>query len=489
MNGPGIFILRLLFFCRSGVWPLDPSAAHRYNSSQLPRQHQEKTIMAPVIEIQDIAQHEGQEVTLRGWLYDRTDKGKLQFLKVRDGTGIVQCVVFQKDVPEGVFVAAAALTQESSLTVTGTVRADTRAPGVPGGYEIGVKDIQAIQIAEPYPITPKEHGVEFLMDNRHLWLRSSKQWAVLRVRATVIKAIRNYLDEHGYINLDTPIITPTAGENTTSLFEVDYFEEPGYLAQTGQLYNEANIMAFGKVYCFGPTFRAEKSKTRRHLTEFWMVEPEMAFFSLEDLMSMEEVFISYIVQTVLKERAEELKLLERDTSMLEKVVPPFPRISYDDAVEQLAKIREETTDPEQKELLKIDWGNDFGSPHETELTKLADRPVFVYHYPTAVKAFYMQPVEGRPEVCRSVDLLAPEGYGEITGGSERISDHDLMMQRVKDFGINPAAYQWYLDLRRYGSVPHAGFGLGVERTVSWICGIDHLREAIPFPRMLKRMYP
>lgn len=445
--------------------------------------------MASVIEIQNIAQHDGQEVTLRGWLYDRTDKGKLQFLKVRDGTGIVQCVVFQKDVPEEVFAEAAALTQESSLVVTGTVRADNRAPGVPGGYEIGVKDIQAIQIAAPYPITPKEHGTEFLMDNRHLWLRSSKQWAVLRVRATVIKAIRGYLDDHGYINLDTPIITPTAGENTTSLFEVDYFEEPGYLAQTGQLYNEANIMAFGKVYCFGPTFRAEKSKTRRHLTEFWMVEPEMAFFSLEDLMSMEEEFISTIVQTVLKERAEELRLLERDTSMLEKVVPPFPRISYDEAVERLLKIGQETADPEQKELLKIDWGNDFGSPHETELTRQFDRPVFVYHYPTEVKAFYMQPVDGRPEVCRSVDLLAPEGYGEITGGSERIADHDLMMQRVKDFGINPAAYQWYLDLRRFGSVPHAGFGLGVERTVSWICGIDHLREAIPFPRMLKRMYP
>jgi asparaginyl-tRNA synthetase len=327
------------------------------------------------------------------------------------------------------------------------------------------------------------------MDHRHLWLRSSRQWAVLRVRATVIKAIRNFLDDHGYVNMDTPIITPTAGENTTSLFEVSYFDEPGYLAQTGQLYNEANIAAFGKVYCFGPTFRAEKSKTRRHLTEFWMVEPEMAFFSLEDLMDMEEQFVSTIVQTVLKERAEELKLLERDTTMLEKVVPPFPRISYDDAVKRVETIREGISDAEQKELLALEWGNDFGSPHETELTKQFDRPVFVYHYPTAVKAFYMQPVEGRPEVCRSVDMLAPEGYGEITGGSERIYDHDLLVKRVKDFGINPAAYEWYLDLRRYGAVPHAGFGLGVERTVAWICGIDHAREASPFPRTLNRMYP
>jgi asparaginyl-tRNA synthetase len=312
---------------------------------------------------------------------------------------------------------------------------------------------------------------------------------VLRVRATVVKAIRDWLDDHGYLNLDTPIITPTAGENTTSLFEVNYFDEPGFLAQTGQLYNEANIMAFGKVYCFGPTFRAEKSKTRRHLTEFWMVEPEMAFFSLEDMMDMEEQFVSYIVQTVLRERAEELKLLERDTTMLEKVVPPFPRISYDDAVERLAKLQAEATDPEQKELLKIEWGNDFGAPHESALTQQFDRPVFVYHYPTAVKAFYMTPVPGRPEACRSVDMLAPEGYGEVTGGSERIYDLDLIVQRVKDFGINPAAYEWYLDLRKYGSVPHSGFGLGVERTVSWICGIEHLREAIPFPRMINRLYP
>jgi len=445
--------------------------------------------VADIIAIHDIANYDGKEVTVRGWLYNRADKGRLQFLQVRDGTGIAQCVALQKDVSEEVFAAASSLTQESSLILTGKVRADGRAPGVPGGYEIGVTGLDVIQVAAPYPITPKEHGVEFLLDNRHLWIRSSKQWATLRIRATVIKAIRDWLDDHGFLGMDTPIITPTAGENTTSLFEVNYFDEPAYLAQTGQLYNEANIMAFGKVYCFGPTFRAEKSKTRRHLTEFWMVEPEMAFYTLEDMMEMEEQFVSYIVQTVLTKNANELKLLERDTTMLEKALPPFPRISYDEAIERLAKLREAEQDPEQKKLLEIEWGNDFGAPHETALTKQFDRPVFVYHYPTAVKAFYMTPLADRPEVCRSVDLLAPEGYGEIIGGSERIPDHDLIVQRVKDFGINPAAYEWYLDLRRFGTVPHSGFGLGVERTVAWICGLDHLREANPFPRMINRLYP
>ncbi|MEJ2148893.1 MAG: asparagine--tRNA ligase [Chloroflexota bacterium] len=445
--------------------------------------------MTNQIQIEEIASHEGQEVTLQGWLYNKTGKGKLQFLQVRDGTGIVQCVLFKGEVSEEVFEAARALTQESSLRLTGTVRKDDRAPGVPGGYEVGVSAFQTLQIAEPYPITPKEHGVEFLMDNRHLWLRSSRQWATLRIRAAVIAAIRGWLDDHGYLNVDTPIITPTAGENTTSLFEVDYFDEPGYLAQTGQLYNEANIMAFGKVYCFGPTFRAEKSKTRRHLTEFWMVEPEMAFYTLEMLMDMEEQFISYIVQHVLETRAPELEMLERDTSALERVLPPFPRISYDDALERLAAIREETGDPELKELLAIEWGQDFGSPHETELTRQFDRPVFVYHYPTAAKAFYMTPVEGRPEACRSVDLLAPEGYGEITGGSERIADLALLQQRIAEYGVDPEAYRWYVDLRRFGSVPHAGFGLGVERTVAWICGTQHIRETVPYPRTLNRMYP
>jgi asparaginyl-tRNA synthetase len=445
--------------------------------------------MAELIRIEDIAAHEGKEVTIQGWLYSRTDKGRLQFLQVRDGSGIVQAVVFKKEVSPDVFQAATELTQESAIVITGPVRADARAPGVPGGYEIGVQDIQVIQIAQEYPIQPKEHGVEFLMDRRHLWVRSSRQWAVLRVRATVIKAIRDWLDDHGFVNMDTPILTPAAGEGTTTLFEVDYFGEPIYLAQTGQLYNEANIYAFGRVYCFGPTFRAEKSKTRRHLTEFWMVEPEAAFCDLDQLMEIEEQFVSTIVQTVLKERREELKLLERDTSQLENVTPPFPRISYDEALEQLAHIRASVEDEELKTLLEIEWGEDFGSPHETELTKLYEKPVFVYGYPTQAKAFYMEPWPGRPEVSKSVDLLAPEGYGEITGGSERISDPELLKQRILDWGLPPEAFEWYVDLRLFGSVPHGGFGLGVERTVTWICGIDHLRETITFPRMLSRIYP
>ncbi|MBC7228286.1 MAG: asparagine--tRNA ligase [Thermoflexales bacterium] len=445
--------------------------------------------MAEVVRIENIARHVGQEVTLQGWLYNRTDKGKLQFLQVRDGTGFIQCVVFQKDVPEEVFAAAARLTQESSLIVTGVVRQDPRAPGVPSGYELSVTDLKVVQIADEYPIQPKEHGVDFLLDHRHLWIRSRRQWAVLRVRATVIRAIRDWLDSHGFINMDTPILTPAACEGTTTLFQTDYFGEPAYLSQSGQLYNEANIYAFGRVYCFGPTFRAEKSKTRRHLTEFWMVEPEIAFCDLDGLMEIEEQFVTHIVQTCLRERAQELALLERDTRALEKVEPPFPRISYDEALDILARIREETEDEELRELLKIEWGDDFGSPHETELTKRFEKPVFVYGYPTRAKAFYMEPWPGRPEVCKSVDLLAPEGYGEIIGGSERISDPDLLVQRLKEWNLPREAFEWYIDLRRYGSVPHSGFGLGVERTVAWICGIDHLREAIPFPRTLKRVYP
>ncbi|MFN3762513.1 MAG: asparagine--tRNA ligase [Anaerolineae bacterium] len=445
--------------------------------------------MAEVVRIENIARYVGQEVTLQGWLYNRTDKGKLQFLQVRDGTGFIQCVVFQKDVPEEVFAAAARLTQESSLIVTGVVRQDPRAPGVPPGYELGVTDLKVVQIADEYPIQPKEHGVDFLLDHRHLWIRSRRQWAVLRVRATVIRAIRDWLDSHGFINMDTPILTPAACEGTTTLFQTDYFGEPAYLSQSGQLYNEANIYAFGRVYCFGPTFRAEKSKTRRHLTEFWMVEPEIAFCDLDQLMEIEEQFVTHIVQTCLRERAQELALLGRDTRPLEKVEPPFPRISYDEALDLLARIRQETEDEELRELLKIEWGDDFGSPHETELTKRFEKPVFVYGYPTRAKAFYMEPWPGRPEVCKSVDLLAPEGYGEIIGGSERISDPDLLVQRLKEWNLPREAFEWYIDLRRYGSVPHSGFGLGVERTVAWICGIDHLREAIPFPRTLKRVYP
>lgn len=445
--------------------------------------------MATLIQIADIAQHVGQQVTVRGWLYNRTDKGRLQFLLVRDGTGIAQCVAFKKELEPATFETIANLSQESSVVVTGTVRADERAPGTPGGFEIGINGLELMQQSDEYPIQPKEHGVEFLMDNRHLWVRSLRQWAILRIRATIINTIRNWLDDHGYLLVDTPILTPAAGENTTTLFEIDYFGEPAYLAQTGQLYNEANIGSFGKVYCFGPTFRAEKSKTRRHLMEFWMVEPEMAFFSLEDLMTMEEEFVSAIVQTVLSKHRAELEILERDTARLESIKPPFPRITYDEAVERLKQLADETDDPERKAELAITWGDDFGSPHETAIAESFDRPVFVYHYPSAAKAFYMQPVDGRPEVCRSVDLLAPEGYGEITGGSERIWDADLLDKRINEIGIDPANYAWYLGLRRYGSVPHAGFGLGVERTVAWICGLPHIRETIPYARMLNRLYP
>jgi asparaginyl-tRNA synthetase len=346
-----------------------------------------------------------------------------------------------------------------------------------------------LQNVSDYPITPKEHGVEFLMDNRHLWLRSSQQWAIMRMRTTIKRAIIDFLDNEGFLNIDTPIITPAAAEGTSTLFELGYFDEKAYLAQTGQLYNEANIMAFGKVYCFGPTFRAEKSKTRRHLAEFWMVEPEMAYFDLDDLMGFEERFIEYIVQTTLAKRRPELALLERDVTALENIKAPFPRISYDEAIERIAAIREATDDPELKEQLAIEWGDDFGSPHETELTKQFDRPVFVYGYPTQVKAFYMEPWPGRPEVCKSVDLLAPEGYGEIIGGSERMSDPDVLVAAIEKHQLPLEHYQWYIDLRRFGSVPHSGFGLGLERTVAWICGIDHIRQTSPFPRTLNRMNP
>jgi len=327
------------------------------------------------------------------------------------------------------------------------------------------------------------------MDNRHLWLRSSQQWAIMRIRATIKRAIIDYFDSHGFINIDTPVLTPNAAEGTSNLFEVDYFDEKAYLAQTGQLYNEANIMAFGKVYCFGPTFRAEKSKTRRHLAEFWMVEPELAYCDLDDLMALEEDFISCLVQTTIEKRANELELLDRDLTALRNVSPPFPRISYDEAIERLHALREATDDPELKELLAIEWGDDFGAPHETELTKQFDKPVFVYGYPSAVKAFYMEPWPGRPEVCKSVDLLAPEGYGEIIGGSERMSDPVLLLEAIRRHGLPEENYRWYIDLRHFGSVPHSGFGLGLERTVAWICGIDHIRQTVPFPRTLNRLTP
>ncbi len=444
-----------------------------------------------ITRVSDIAQHDGQQVTVQGWVYNRTDKGKLTFLLVRDGSGFVQCVAFKGDLDETLFDRIRHIPQESSVVVTGAVRADKRAPGIPGGYEIGISDLQIVQAAdEDYPMALKEHGVDFALDHRHLWMRMPSQWAILRVRATVISAIREWFDTNGYLNMDTPILTPAACEGTSTLFETPYFNEGmAYLAQSGQLYNEANIFAFGKVYAFGPTFRAEKSKTRRHLTEFWMVEPEVAFCDLDQLMDIEERFVAHIVKRVLKDRRAELESLGRDISVLEKIEPPFPRISYDEAAEMLKQIRDETDDPEKKELLAFEWGMDFGSPHETELTNRFDKPVFVYGYPTQVKAFYMEPWPGRPEVCKSVDLLAPEGYGEIIGGSERISDHDLLLQRIKEHNLPREAFEWYLDLRRFGSVPHSGFGMGVERTVAWLCGTEHIRETIPFPRTIKRVYP
>ena len=456
-----------------------------------------------IVSIKTLFQHVGETVTLQGWVYNKTGKGKLAFIQLRDGTGICQCVVFKGNVGDEQFAVADKIPQESSLRVTGAVKADPRAPGVPGGYEIDVQSIEVIQRAADYPITPKEHGVEFLMDNRHLWIRSSRQWALLRVRATIMRAIRNWLDSNGYIEMSTPILTPSAAEGTSNLFEVGYFDDKAYLAQTGQLYSEATIFAFGKVYCFGPTFRAEKSKTRRHLTEFWMVEPEVAFCDLEQLLEIEEQFVSHIVQTVIRENANELKVLERDLSKLQHIAPPFPRLTYDDAVKKLLEmqadlrvgkpvLRHDGTplqgidDPA---LLDITWGMDFGSPHETALTQLYDKPVFITGFPTAIKAFYMEPYPDRPEVCKSADLLAPEGYGEIIGGSERMSNPELIEQRIKEHNLPREAYTWYIDLRKYGSVPHSGFGMGLERTVTWICGMEHIREASPFPRLINRIYP
>ncbi len=432
--------------------------------------------MADHVYIQDIASHVGKVVTIKGWLADKTDKGKLQFLRVRDGTGFIQAVVFQKDVTPEQFETARKLTQESSLIVTGVPRAEPRAPG---GFELPVQDLEVVQVASDYPIAPKEHGVEFLMEHRHLWLRSPRQHAIMRVRARIIKAIRDWLDDRGFMLMDTPILTPAAVEGTTTLFETDYFGMPAYLTQSGQLYNEANIMAFGKVYCFGPTFRAEKSKTRRHLTEFWMVEPEWAYGTLDDYMRVGEEFVSYIVQTVLTERAAELQVLERDLAKLQNVIPPFPRISYTEAVELLHK----------KGFPEFQWGDDFGAPHEAAISESFDKPVFVHHYPTEMKAFYMERDANDLKVCLSADLLAPEGYGEIIGGGQRSADLDYLEKQIERHKLPRAAYEWYLDLRRYGTVPHCGFGLGVERTVAWICKLDHVRETIPFPRMLEKIYP
>jgi asparaginyl-tRNA synthetase len=433
---------------------------------------------APVVRIGAVSEHVDTRVTIQGWVYNRTDKGRLQFLMLRDGSGLIQAVAFKKAMPEEQFAAAALVNQESAVRVTGTLKADDRAPG---GFELGLDGFELISQADPeYPIQPKEHGTGFLMGQRHLWIRTPRQAAILRIRATVVKAIRDWLDDHDFILVDTPILTPSSCEGTSTLFETDYFGEPAFLTQSGQLYNEATAAALGRVYCFGPTFRAEKSKTRRHLTEFWMVEPEIAFANLEDVMEIEEQFVSYVVQTTLaKHRDLLVEVLERDVTRLEAIQAPFPRISYDEAVERL----------QEGDFPDFPWGEDFGAPHETYLAEQFDRPVFVYHYPTAAKAFYMEEVEGRPEVCRSVDMLAPEGYGEIIGGGQRATSPELLEQRFEEHGLSRADYEWYLDLRRFGSVPHAGFGLGVERTVGWICGLDHVRETIAFPRLLEKIYP
>ena len=447
--------------------------------------------MAELVRINNLKDHVGETVSLQGWVSRKTGKGKLQFIQLRDGSGICQAVVFRGNVPDEEFDAAKQLTQESSLTLVGLVKAEERAPGIPGGFEIEVSSITPVQIADPYPISPKDHGIEFLMQNRHLWIRSNKQWAALRVRATIVRTIRDWLDDNGFLNVDTPIVTPAAAEGTSTLFEIDYHGEPAYLAQTGQLYNEANIFAFGKVYCFGPTFRAEKSKTRRHLQEFWMVEPEIAFCTLEQLMEVEEEFISYIIQRCLAENAPELAILERDLTHLQKVTPPFPRLHYDDAVKMIneAAAAGELVPGYPDQVPTIEWGDDFGSPHETYLAAQFEKPVLVHHYPTAVKAFYMEPDPSRAEVCRSVDLLAPEGYGEIIGGSERMSDPEKLLEAIRHHDLPEETYEWYLELRKYGSVVHSGFGLGVERTVAWICGLDHVRETTAFPRLLGSMRP
>ncbi|HEV8338366.1 MAG TPA: asparagine--tRNA ligase [bacterium] len=430
----------------------------------------------PVVTIEDLSQHVGETVELRGWLVTRRSSGGIHFLLLRDGTGVVQAVVSGKGADVDAFGRADHLPQESSLIVTGTVRADRRAPG---GVELTVRALTPLQEAAPYPITPKEHGVEFLMDHRHLWLRSPRQWAIIRVRAEVIRAATAFLEGEGFLRVDTPILTPASVEGTTTLFDVDYFDlGKAYLAQSGQLYNEATIAAFGRVYCFGPTFRAEKSKTRRHLIEFWMLEPEVAYLGLEGYMDLAESFVAAIVRDVVAHRARELDTLGRDPEPLRRVLPPFPRITYDEAREILTSAGK-----------PIPWGEDFGGDEETVISARFDRPVFVHRYPARAKAFYMEPDPDRPEVVLSADLLAPEGYGEIIGGGERIWDLALLERRLAEWGLPRETYEWYLDLRRYGAVPHSGFGLGIERTVAWICGLEHIREAIPFPRLINRITP
>src|ERR1700682_2759995 len=432
--------------------------------------------------IEDIGTHEGDEVTLKGWLHNRRSSGKIHFLTVRDGTGFIQAVMSKAAVGDDVFKAADHLSQETSLKVTGTVRADKRAPS---GYEIDVKTVEVVGESHDYPVTPKEHGVDYLLDRRHLWIRSERQQAILRIRHEIINAIRDFFNLRGFILADTPIFTPAACEGTSTLFPAQYFEDQtAYLTQSGQLYNEANAMALGRVYSFGPTFRAEKSKTRRHLTEFWMVEPELAYGTLDDLMEPADGLLAFLVNRCLDRRRPDLETIGRDLAKLEKIDASFPRITYDEAV---AKLQEGHAQGKLEN--KFEWGGDLGSPDETYLSSLYDRPVMIHRYPASVKAFYMEPDPVRPELALCVDVLAPEGYGEIIGGSQRMASHDLLLQRIREHNLPEEAFKWYLDLRKYGSVPHSGFGMGIERAVAWICGLEHVRETIPFPRMLHRLYP
>ncbi len=425
--------------------------------------------------IEDIAQYTGQDVEIRGWVYNKRSSGKVRFLLVRDGTGIIQGTIFSPDKDFPLFKTFDELTQESSVIVRGNVREDKRAPG---GYELEIKDIEIIQIAQEYPIAPKEHSVAFLMEHRHLWLRSQKQHAILQIRAETIRAIRDFFDGRGFRLMDTPILTPSACEGTTTLFETTYFDQKAYLSQSGQLYNEATAAAFGKVYCFGPTFRAEKSKTRRHLIEFWMVEPEVAFATLDDIIELGQDLIMFILERVLERRKRDFEIIERDTAPLERITKPFPRLTYDEAVKIL---KEKGSD--------IVYGDDFGAPEETLLSEIYDKPVCVTHFPAKIKAFYMQPDPQRPDLALGVDFLASEGYGEIIGGGQRIHDLQLLEQRIREFNLPREAYEWYIDLRKYGTFPHSGFGLGLERTVAWLCKLPHIRETIPFPRLLYKIYP
>ncbi|PYZ94547.1 asparagine--tRNA ligase [Salipaludibacillus keqinensis] len=425
--------------------------------------------------ITEVGNYVEQKVTIGAWLANKRSSGKIAFLQLRDGTGFIQGVVVKAEVGEEIFQQAKNLTQESSIYVTGIVRKDDRAPS---GYELSVNGLEIIHEATEYPITPKEHGTEFLMDHRHLWLRSKRQHAIMKVRNEIIRATYEFFNDNGFVKVDPPILTGSSAEGTTNLFHTKYFEEDAYLSQSGQLYMEAAAMALGKVFSFGPTFRAEKSKTRRHLIEFWMIEPEMAFMDHEESLVVQESYVSYVVQSVLTNCKLELKALERDTSKLEQVQAPFPRISYDDAIEFL-----------KEEGHEIEWGEDFGAPHETAIAEKYDKPVFITNYPKDIKAFYMKPHPTRDDVVLCADLIAPEGYGEIIGGSQRIDDEELLKQRYAEHNLSEDAYRWYLDLRKYGSVPHSGFGLGLERTVGWICGTEHVRETIPFPRLLNRLYP